>query len=371
MPTDYYELLGVRPNATEDDLKRAYRRLARELHPDTNSGDATAEARFKEVTIAYETLRDPERRRRYDMFGPEAVQGQGGGDAFFGANLGDIFGAFFGGATSPFGQGARPGARRGADAEVLLDLSLAEAAFGAVREVSLKLPVACKTCGGSGAREGTTPTSCPECRGSGQQQRVRQSILGQMLTQSPCTRCHGLGELIASPCPDCRGEGRRTEACSLDVDIPAGVDDGSTLRVQGAGPAAVRGGVAGDLFVHLRVQPDHRFERSGPDLVTELRISFPQAALGARLPVPTLDGDEVIHVTAGTQGGKVIRLSGRGVPRLRGRGRGDLLVRIVVETPSRLSKQEQELVRRLAELRGDEVAEADSGLLSRLRSTSR
>ncbi|MGH9304407.1 MAG: molecular chaperone DnaJ [Acidimicrobiales bacterium] len=372
MATDYYELLGVNASATEEDLKRAYRRLARELHPDTNPGDARAEARFKEVTVAYETLRDPERRRRYDMFGPEATRGQGtgtAGDPFgFGGNLGDIFGAFFGGAGSTFAQSERPGRRRAPDAEALLDLTLEEAAFGATREVSLRLPVACASCGGSGARAGTTPTTCPDCRGSGQQQRLRQSILGQMLTQSPCGRCHGLGEVIASACPDCRGEGRRTEARSLDVQVPAGVDDGATLRVSGAGPAAVRGGMAGDLFVHLRVKPDQRFERSGNDLVTELRISFPQAALGAQVVVPTLEGDERIEVPPGTQAGKVIRLAGRGIPRLRARGRGDLLARVVVETPTKMSKEEEQLVRRIAELRGEDVSEPETGLLSRLRS---
>ncbi|MDA8038729.1 MAG: molecular chaperone DnaJ [Actinomycetota bacterium] len=375
MASDYYDLLGVNRNASEDDLKRAYRRLARELHPDANGGDEASEARFKEVTLAYETLRDPERRRRYDMFGPEAVRGQGGGpgasmgDPFgYGGNIGDIFEAFFGGGGG-FSQQTRPGARRGGDAEVLLQLSLEEAAFGARRDVTVKLPVTCSTCGGSGARPGTSPTSCPECRGTGQVQRVRQSILGQMLTQTTCGRCHGLGEVISSPCSDCRGEGRLTEERTLSVEVPAGVDDGATLRVAGAGPAAVRGGVPGDLFVHLKVAPDPRFERAGNDLVTEIHISFAQAALGAELEIETLEGNEVLEVTAGTQSDTVLRLGGKGVPRLRARGRGDLLVRIVVDTPSRISKEEDELFRRLAALRGEEVASPDTGLLSRLRSS--
>ncbi len=376
MPRDYYELLGVSRNATEDELKRAYRRLARELHPDTSGGDTESEERFKEVTLAYETLRDPERRRRYDMFGPEAARGQGAGaggmgDAFnFGGNIGDIFEAFFGGAGSNgFGQQARPGARRGRDAEILVELTLEEAAFGIDREVALKLPVPCPTCSGSGARKGTTPTTCPECRGAGQVQRVRQSILGQMVTQSPCTRCQGLGEVISSPCQQCRGEGRITEERTLNVEVPAGVDDGATLRVSGAGPAAVRGGQNGDLFVHLRLKPHERFERAGNDLLTEVHVSFAQATLGTQLDIHTLDGAETLEISPGTQSDKVVKLSGRGVPRLRGRGRGDLLVRVVVDTPARLSKEEEELLRRFAELRGEAVAVHEPGLLSKIRSS--
>jgi molecular chaperone DnaJ len=371
--TDYYALLGVDRNASEDDLKRAYRRLARELHPDANGGDESAEARFKEVTLAYETLRDPERRRRYDMFGPDAVRGQGAGggtDPFgFGGNIGDIFEAFFGGAGGGFAQQGRPGARRGGDAEVLIQLSLEEAAFGAKRDVTVKLPVTCSTCGGSGARKGTSPTSCPECRGTGQVQRVRQSILGQMLTQTPCGRCQGLGEVVSTPCSDCRGDGRLVEERAFTIDVPAGVDDGATLRISGAGAAAARGGTPGDLFVHLKVAPDDRFERAGIDLVTEVHVSVAQAALGTELEIETLDGNETLEIPAGTQSDAVMRLGGRGIPRLRARGRGDLLVRIVVDTPKRLSKEEDELYRRLAALRNEPVAEPDSGLLSKLRST--
>jgi len=374
MPTDYYELLGVSRSCTEDDLKRAYRKLARQLHPDANGGDEQSEARFKEVTLAYETLRDPERRRRYDMFGPEVARGQGAGpggagDPFgFGGNIGDIFEAFFGG-SGGFGQPARPGARRGSDAEVLLQLTLEEASFGAKRDVTVKLPVTCATCGGNGARPGTSPTSCPDCRGTGQVQRVRQSILGQMLTQTPCGRCQGLGEVVSTPCATCRGDGRTVEERTLTVDVPAGVDDGATLRVSGAGSAAPRGGAAGDLFVHLRVAPDHRFERSGIDLVTEVHISVAQATLGTELEIETLDGTEELAIPAGTQSDAIIRLGGRGIPRLRARGRGDLLVRVVVDVPTRLGKEEEELYRRLAALRGEPVAAPDSGLFSKLRSS--
>jgi len=373
MPTDYYELLGVPRSATEDELKRAYRQLARELHPDATGGDATTEARFKEVTVAYETLRDPERRRRYDMFGPEMARGQGAGGqgdpfGFGGANLGDIFEAFFGGAAGGFNAQGRPGQRRGNDAEVVVELTLEEAAFGAQRDISLNLPTPCETCQGSGARPGSSPTTCAECRGAGQVQRVRQSFLGQMVTTTPCSRCHGLGQIIASPCDDCRGEGRRTTQRTLTVEVPAGVDDGATLRVPGSGPAAVRGGSSGDLFVHLKVAPDERFERSGNDLVTTVHVSISQASLGVDADIDTLDGSELIEVPPGTQSGKVIRLGGRGVPRLQARGRGDLLVHVVVDTPVKLSKEEEALLRQLAELRGEQVAPPDTGLLSRIRS---
>lgn len=375
--TDYYELLGVGRDASDEDLKRAYRRLARELHPDANPGDREAEERFKQVTVAYETLRDPERRQRYDRFGPEGARAGAGGaaDPFgFGVNLGDIFETFFGqqqGGYAGGGRGARPGTRRGSDAEVMLDLSLSEAAFGCERELTVTLPVSCDTCAGSGARPGTTPATCPECRGSGQVQRVRQSFLGQMVTSSPCTRCHGLGEIIASPCGDCRGEGRVTRERTLTLDVPAGVDDGATLRVSGEGPAAVRGGVPGDLYVHLRVAAEPGLERNGTDLVTSVSISFPQAALGTTVEVPSLEGPVELTIPAGTQSGSTQRIAGKGVPRLRSRHRGDLLVTVVVETPTKPSKEEDELLRQLAELRGEAVTPPDHGLLSRLRSGRR
>jgi molecular chaperone DnaJ len=372
--TDYYELLGVSRTASDDELKRAYRQLARELHPDANGGDTAAEERFKQVTIAYETLRDPERRQRYDMFGPDAVRGSGSGggnpaDPFgFGVNLGDIFGTFFGGQAA---GNARPGTRRGQDAEMSVDLSLYEAAFGCEREITVNLPVPCDTCEGTGARPGTSPTTCTECRGSGQVQRVRQSFLGQMVTASPCTRCHGLGEIIASPCVDCRGEGRQTTSRSLTVEVPAGVDNGATLRVSGGGPAAVRGGIPGDLYVHLRVAHEANLERSGTDLLTSVTVSFAQAALGTTMEVPSLEGPVELHVPAGAQSGAVLRMAGQGVPRLRSRHRGDLLVTIVVETPTRLSTEEDELLRQLAELRGETVGPPEGGFMSRLRSSFR
>ncbi|HTZ08325.1 MAG TPA: molecular chaperone DnaJ [Acidimicrobiales bacterium] len=367
MASDYYALLGVSPQAGEDEIKRAYRRMARELHPDSTGGDAEAEARFKEVTRAYEVLRDPERRARYDRFGPEGVDGPGGvpGDVF-GSGLGDLFDAFFGGAAA--GGRRRGGPGRGDDAELVLELSFGEAVFGATRQIELDTLVSCEACGASGARPGTTPVSCPECQGTGELRRVRQSILGQVVTAVPCRRCGGAGEVVSSPCPECRGAGRRSEHRSFSVDIPAGVDHASTLRLSGRGPAGPRGGPPGDLYVHLSVRPDDRFVRDGDDLHAELHVSMAQAALGVSAAFETLDGAETIAVAPGTQTGHVVRLRGRGVPHVRGRGRGDLLVTVAVDTPTALTKAQEELLRKLAAERGEDVAPADEGLLSRLRS---
>ena len=374
MATDYYELLGVSRNASDDEIKRAFRRMARELHPDTNP-DAGAEERFKEVALAYEVLSDPERRQRYDMFGPEAVRGAGagGGDPFGGfasGGLNDIFEAFFGGAGGGggFGGRGRGGAVRGNDLEVILTIPFEDAVFGSQPEVTLRAPVTCATCAGSGAKPGTEPVTCTQCNGAGEIRRVRQSILGQMVTASPCGRCGGMGREIPTPCPDCRGEGRRTEEKSYLVDVPPGVDHGTTLRLTGRGAAGPRGGPAGDLFVHLRVEPHPRFERDGYDLVHVLRIPMTQAALGATVALETLDGTEDLVIPAGTQTGREIRLRGKGVPNLNGRGRGDLVVHLMVETPTALTRDQEALLRQLAEERHEQVDAPSEGFMSRIRS---
>ncbi|HEY6532134.1 MAG TPA: molecular chaperone DnaJ [Acidimicrobiales bacterium] len=365
---DHYEVLGVARTATADELKRAYRQRARELHPDTNP-DPTAEARFKEVALAYEILSDPQRRQQYDTFGdagPQAGNPFGGGGS---GGLGDIFDMFFNGA-SPFGGGAQgpSGPPRGSDLEAVVDLSFAQAVFGAEVEVPVRTAVACEDCEASGAAPGSMPVTCPECNGAGQVRRVRQSILGQMVTAGPCNRCGGFGTVVESPCPTCRGEGRRIDERSYTVDVPAGVDTGATLRLSGRGAVGPRGGGAGDLYVHLRVTPDERFARDGDDLLHDLHIPVTQAALGAKVPLATLDGDEVIEIEAGTQTGEVVRLRQRGVPHLQGRGRGDLLVQIVVDTPTELDAEEAELLSRMAEIRGHEIDPPEHGLMSKLRS---
>ncbi len=366
--SDYYEILGVSRNATDDEIKRAYRALARRYHPDSNPADPDAESHFKEINLAYETLRDPERRRRYDVFGEDGARASGGqpagGDPF---GFGDLFGAFFGG--DPFGNARQAGPPRAPDAEAVIHLELAQAAFGTTATVDVRLPVTCSRCEGSGCEPGTHPARCDVCGGTGEVREVRRSVLGQIMTAAPCVACSATGSRIPSPCRDCRGDGRVRASRTIDVEVPAGVDDGQRLRLAGRGPAAPRGGTPGDLYVTVRVAPDERFERVGDDLVLTRRIAFTQAALGTRLDIETLDGHEELVVPPGTQPNHVFKLKGRGVHALRGRGRGDLLVRVEVEVPGALSGDEDELLRSFAALRGEEVAAPqERGVFSRLRS---
>jgi molecular chaperone DnaJ len=301
------------------------------------------------------------------MFGPDGVeaQAQNMGDVF-GGDLGDLLGAFFSGGART--RGARSGPMRGPDAETVLALTFREAVFGASKEMSVETAVACTACEGSGARPGTTATRCDDCGGSGETRRVRQSILGQVVTAFPCSRCGGNGEVIASPCPECRGDGRRMETKTFTVDIPPGVDHGSTLRLTGRGQAGPRGGPAGDLYVHLSVTPDERFERQGDDVVVAVPIAFSQAVLGTSMTIETLDGEEEIEVPAGTTSGHVIRLRGRGIPHVRGRGRGELRAHLFVVTPTDLTKEQEELLRQFASERGENVTPPSEGLFSKLRS---
>ena len=371
---DLYEVLGVRRDASDEELKRAYRAKAREFHPDANNGDAETEERFKEVSLAYEVLRDPERRARYDRFGPEGVFGPAAGGAPgdpFAGGLGDLFDAFFGGmGGAAGGRARRAGPTPGPDAELVLRLTFKEAVFGVQHEVEVETPVHCTVCEGSGARPGTNAVRCPDCSGTGELRRVRQSILGQVITAVPCGRCQGTGQSVESPCEACRGEGRRTQRRTLTVDIPAGVDDGSTLRLAGHGPAGFRGGPNGALFVHLSVTPDSGFERAGVDLHASVNVPLTLAALGGSLPFETLDDVRDLSIAAGTHSGTVIPLKGLGVPKLRGRGRGDLFVHVQVDTPTGLDDRQRELLLALAEARGEELGEAPhgEGLFSKLRS---
>ena len=375
MADDYYALLEVEPSASADEIKRAYRRLARQLHPDTNPDPAAAE-QFKAVARAYEVLSDPDKRQRYDRFGPEGVGGAGGGDPFGfggggGGGINDIFDAFFGG-NSPFGGGGGrrgpAGPPRGADLEVVADLSFEEAIFGARHPVEVRTAVVCEPCGASGAAPGSEPITCLECAGAGQVQRVRQSFLGQMVSTTVCPRCGGQGQVISDPCTTCSGEGRTVEERTYTVDIPAGVDTGSTLRLTGRGAVGPRGGGNGDLYVHVRVAPHERFTRDGLDLRCDLPVSFAQATLGTHVEFATLDGTEDLVIPRGTPSGREFRLRGRGVPHLERRQRGDVIVRTLVDVPSDLSPEQEALLRDFAEQRGESVAPADSGFFSRMRS---
>ncbi len=363
---DYYEVLGVSREAGAEDLKRAYRTLARSLHPDANPDDPEAEARFKEVALAYETLSDPRRRQHYDRFGAGGPGAAGGAGDAFGGGLGDIFEAFFGG-SSPFGGGQEQAApQRGVDLEVTIDLEFADAVFGCEYEVAVRTAVPCDTCEATGAEPGTAPSTCVNCGGAGQVRQVRQSLLGQMVTSAACPNCGGMGEVVEDPCGSCGGEGREIVDHNYTVDIPPGVDTGNVLRLTGRGAVGQRGGGAGDLFVKVRVRPDQRFERHGHDLVHELVVPFTQAALGAEIELETLDGTRPLEIPAGVQSGHLLRLRGLGVPNRR--GRGDLVVGVVVRTPEKLTEVEEELLRQFAEVRGEDVAPEGEGLISKIRS---
>ena len=370
MAVDVYAVLGVSPQATDDEIKRAYRKLARECHPDANPDDPDAAERFKEINAAYELVRDPERRRRYDMFGPDAAAG-GAGNPFAsgGFGLNDLFDAFFSGDV--FGGRGTAGVRRGPDAETMMELTLAEVVTGARRTVEMRMPIECDTCDGSGGLPGTHPSKCANCDGAGEVRQVRRSLLGQIVTAGPCPVCGGIGTTIEHPCATCRGDGRVAGVRSIDVDVPAGIEDGQRLRLAGRGPAAPRGGTAGDLFVAIRVVPNASFERRGDDLVHRLPVSIVQATLGATVELETLDGARTVEVQSGTQPGARLRLPGLGVPSLRNGRRGDLIVEVDVQVPTNLTPEQAELLVQLAQLRGEEVTAPHEGLFSRIRSAFR
>jgi molecular chaperone DnaJ len=354
---DYYEILGVSRNATEEELKKAYRRLAIQFHPDRNPNDKEAEERFKELNEAYQVLSDPERRAQYDRYGHAAFEGARGAGGFGGFDFtqgfeevfADIFGDFFGGGRS--GR-SRSRNRRGDDLRFDLEIDFEEAARGTEKTVSFQRLVACDTCGGSGARNGAAGIRvCPNCRGSGQV-RTQQGFFSIATT---CGQCRGEGSIIADPCPKCQGQGRVRRVQSISVKIPPGVDNGSRLKLRGEGEAGFNGGSAGDLYVVIHVREHKLFARQGNDVVIEVPISFPQAALGSEIEVPTLDGKIKLKIPAGTQSGKVMRLKGRGFPDLHGYGRGDQLVRVVVETPRRLTSRQRELLEEFARSSGEDV----------------
>jgi molecular chaperone DnaJ len=358
MAQDHYETLGVSQSATPDEIKRAYRRLARAHHPDANSQDPQAEERFKEVSRAYEVLSDPEKRQRYDAYGDERAP-QGFGDI---GDISDLFASFFGGG----GGRTRRGPARGADVLAEVELTLEEAAAGAEREVEVEVLGQCRECDGSGAAPGSFPSKCSECGGTGELREMRRTVFGNVVTAAPCIRCSGTGQVILDPCPRCQGAGRLPVQETLTVQIPPGVDDGARLRVSGRGEAGPRGGRSGDLYVSIGVAPHDIFQRAGDDLACEVKLPMTTAALGGVAHVPTLDGDEPIEISPGTQSGEVVRFRGKGMPRLNGRGRGELVGVLRVETPRDLTREEAEVLESFAKLRGEEPQER-AGFFDRIK----
>jgi len=366
---DYYEVLGVPRDADDAEIKRAFRKLAQRHHPDVDT-DHGAEDRFKELNEAYRVLSDRQRRSAYDMFGHAGVDGAaaGGFEGFGGGfgPFGDIFDAFFGGA--PAGTRRRTRIVPGADLRYDLTIEFAEAVFGVTKEISFPTRVTCATCDGTGGEPGTEPEVCPECGGSGEKRRVAQTILGQMVNIVACTRCRGEGRIIATPCTTCGGDGRVAEDRTLQVAIPAGIDDGQRIALEGEGEAGPRGGPNGDLYVAINVRSHPDLVRRGTELYHELPVTFPQAVLGANLTVPTVEGSEEVEVPAGTQSGHEIRLRGKGVPRLRGAGRGDLHVVVNVVVPTKLSKRERDLLQQLDDVSEPAVLPKDEpSVFDRLR----
>jgi molecular chaperone DnaJ len=371
MPRDYYEVLGVGRSADETEIKKAFRRLARELHPDTNKDDPEAEDKFKEAAEAYEVLSDADRRRQYDAYGHEGLRSGGYAPNFEGfGSVSDLFSAFFGsgGFDTAFGTGRqRGGAMQGGDVVVAVGIELGQAARGERVEVSYDAEVRCEHCHGNGAEPGTPISTCARCHGSGQVQTVARTAFGQMVRTAICDVCGGDGRVPEQPCSVCRGVGKVTEERTLAVDIPAGIADGQRIRLSGRGHAGERGGPNGDLYVVVRVAEDERFVRDQEDLHTVIDVAAPLAALGTTVQVPSLDGDLPVEIPAGTQPGETITLRSRGLPPL-GRGRtGDLHVHVNVVIPRKLSREQRELLEQLADSLDDRNLRSDEGMLSKLK----
>lgn len=358
---DYYEVLGVSKGATDDELKKAFRREAKKYHPDLHPGDKEAEVKFKEVNEAYEVLSDREKRARYDQYGHAGVDpnfGAGGGGAYSGGfgDFGDIFSDLFGGAFGGFGGGQRRnGPKRGRDIEQFVDLDFREAVFGCKKNLNITKAENCRACGGTGAKAGTKPETCSKCKGTGQVRSQVRTPFGFMTNMTTCPDCRGTGKFIREVCKDCRGTGKIRQSSTIEIDVPAGVDNGVTMQISGKGEAGVNGGPAGDLLVTVRVRPDDVFRRENQNIYIDLPISFVQAALGATVKVPTLDGAVEYDIPEGTQPGTVFRLRGKGVPVIRSKTRGDQFVTVTVKVPKNLTPKQKEL---LMEFDGDDSVRA-------------
>lgn len=366
---DYYEVLGVPRTATPDELKSAFRRLARQYHPDVNK-DPGAEEKFKELNEAYAVLSDEQKRAAYDRFGHAGVRNQAGGQDFtvdF-SDFADIFGDLFGfGGFGRSGSRSRNAPRRGADLQYRMDLSFEEAVFGVEKEIEITRDEVCETCGGSGAKPGTSPARCTTCNGAGEVRQMRQTILGSMVQVTTCPACRGQGEIISSPCPNCNGRGLERRTFKKTVNIPAGVDSGTQMRLAGEGQPGENGGPHGNLYIAIQVRSHKFFRRREFDILLDLTINVAQAALGAEVNVPTVDGDTALKIPAGIQPGKVLTMKGKGVPKLRGSGRGDQMVIINVDIPTRLNAEQRQLFEKLAASLGSEVQPQERGILDWLR----
>ena len=359
---DYYEVLGLQKGASEDEIKKAFRQLAKKYHPDLNPGDKEAETKFKEVNEAYEVLSDKDKRGRYDQFGHAGVDpnfGAGGGAGGWGTgsggvdfDLGDIFGSFFGGGFGG-GQTRRNGPQRGESIRASVSVTFTEAAFGCEKEVTIQRSEQCTTCKGNGCAPGTTPEICPDCHGSGLVQVQQRTPLGVFASSRPCQRCRGTGRIIHQPCTDCGGSGAVRKRKTIKVNIPAGIDHGQTISLRGQGNAGKNGGPAGDLLITVMVQPHELFRREGNDVFCEAPITFSQAVLGAKLRIPTIDEPVEYTIPEGTQTGTVFRLRGKGIPVLNGRGRGDQYVTVTIETPRNLSREQKDALKKFSETLGE------------------
>ncbi|MDL2297737.1 molecular chaperone DnaJ [Synergistaceae bacterium OttesenSCG-928-D05] len=350
---DYYETLGVGRDASADDIKKAYRKLTRKYHPDANPGDAAAEAKYKEINEANEILSDPDKRAQYDQFGyvGDMPPGGGGFGGFGGADFGDLFGDLFGSAFGGAGRrSSNPNApRRGNDLEYTMSISLEDAYRGISQKIEIPRLETCDRCSGTGAEPGTSAETCPTCNGNGQVQQVVNTPFGQMAQVTTCPQCHGKGKIIKTPCRECKGQGRVRKKHSVEVKIPPGVDTGVRLRVSSQGESGINGGPAGDLFLLIEVKMDKRFQRRGDDLNTTVDIAYPQAALGCEVKIPTFDGQQTLDIPAGTQPGSKLRIKGRGMPRLRGKGNGDMNILVRVSISKNPTAKEKELLAQIAD----------------------
>jgi molecular chaperone DnaJ len=371
---DYYEVLGVEKNASDSDIKKAYRKMAKQYHPDVNSGDTVAEAKFKEVNEAYQILSDSQKRAQYDQFGHAGTDPNGfGGGGFNGdfdfGGIGDIFESFFGG--SGFGGGrsgrSKNGPQKGADLKYAMEIAFEEAAFGVEREISINRMENCATCSGSGSKPGTSHTTCKHCNGTGQVQYKQSTPFGQFVNIKACDVCRGEGRIITDPCQTCNGKGKIRKSVKIKINVPAGIDDGQTISLRGEGEPGSKGGPSGDLFISIRVKPHALFQRQGNDVVCDIPITFVQAVLGAELEVPTLDGKVKYSIPEGTQTGSVFRLRSKGIPFLRGNGRGDQYVKVNVEVPKKLNEKQKNILKEFAEISGDEHHEQRKGFFDKMK----